>query len=122
MTGFQLDLQNNTIFLGTSNDIIRVDLDGSNPQVLVPNVSNLVELDLDLATGSMYWMTTVGIFSANLDGLNVQEILPVGPLATLGKDDMIIISTSAVPEPSSLVIGLTGALLLIGYGCWRRPT
>ena len=109
VSGFQLDLQDNKIFLLSAAGIIETNLDGTNPQVLVPNISaSLVELDLDLSAGKMFWMTSEGIFDANLDGSNVQEILPVGPLATLGKDDMIIIPTSAVPEPSSFVIGATG--------------
>ena len=31
-----------------------------------------------------------------------------------------IVEFAAVPEPSSLLIGATGALFLIGYGCWNR--
>jgi hypothetical protein len=120
VSGFQLDLQNNTMFIGTSSDIRRVNIDGSNPQILVPNVSHLIELDLDLPLGKMYWMTDVGIFSANLDGSSVQKILTVGSTATLGKDDMIIISTSSVPEPSSFLTLSIAALAMICYGFCRR--
>ena len=74
-----------------AGNILQINLDGTNPVNLVSNISgSLVELDLDLPDNKMYWMTSVGIFNANLNGSNVQEILPVGPLATLGKDDMII--------------------------------
>ena len=38
-------------------------------------------------------MTSVGIFNANLDGTGMKELLPVGPLATLAKDDMIVTPT-----------------------------
>ena len=65
--------------------ILQVNLDGTNPVNLVSNISgSLVELDLDLPDNKMYWMTSVGIFNANLNGSNVQEILPVGPLANIG--------------------------------------
>ena len=74
-----------------AGEILQTNLDGTNPVTLVSNISgSLVELDLDLAAGKMYWMTSVGIFDANLNGSGVQELLPVGPLATLGKDDMIL--------------------------------
>lgn len=74
-----------------AGDIVQINLNGTNPVTLVSNISgSLVELDLDLPDNKMYWMTSVGIFNANLNGSNVQEILPVGPLTTLVKDDMII--------------------------------
>ena len=75
-----------------AGDILQINLNGTNPVTLVSNISgSLVGLDLDLPDKKMYWMTSVGIFNANLNGSNVQEVLPVGPLTTLVKDDMIII-------------------------------
>jgi len=121
VSGFQLDLQDNKIFLLSAAGVIETNLDGTSPQVLVPNISgSLVELDLDRSAGKMFWMTSEGIFDANLDGSNVQQILTVGPLATIGKDDMIIIPTSAVPEPSTLLTVPLGALAMICYGYSRR--
>ena len=80
-----------------AGDILQINLDGTNPVTLVSNISgSLVELDLDLPDGKMYWMTSVGIFNSNLNGSNVQEILPVGPLGTLGKADMIVASNLIV--------------------------
>ena len=71
-----------------------MNLDGTNPVPLISNIAgSLVELDLDLADSKIYWMTSVGIFDANLNGSNVQQLLPVGQLATLAKDDMIVTST-----------------------------
>jgi hypothetical protein len=81
------------VLTGTARagEILKVSRDGTNPAVLVPNVpGSLVELDLDLPAGKMYWMTSVGIFNANLNGSGVHELLPVGPLGTLGKADMIL--------------------------------
>ena len=81
--------------LSASGWILRINLDGTNPVPLVSNIAgSLVELDLDLPDGKMYWMTSVGIFDANLNGSGVKELLAVGPLATLAKDDMIVTSTN----------------------------
>ena len=80
-----------------AGDILQINLDGTNPVTLVSNISgSLVELDLDLPDNKMYWMTSVGIFNSNLNGSNVQEILPVGPLGTLGKADIIVTSNLIV--------------------------
>jgi hypothetical protein len=71
--------------------ILRVDLDGTNPVVVVPNQPELRgEIDFDLAARKLYWMSPEGIFTAKLDGSRAQKLLPVGQLATLVKDDMIV--------------------------------
>jgi hypothetical protein len=94
---FDLNSSDNKIYIGTNKDIRRVDFDGSNPKVLIPNAEHLISLQLDVSARTMYWMTNTHIDCANLDGSNPRPIIRLGATATLAKDDMIIITNPANP-------------------------
>jgi hypothetical protein len=91
VAAFAIDFQGKRIYIGSEKDIRRVDLDGSNPQFLVANVSHLISLQLDTLARKMYWMTDEHIFRASLDGSGSQQIVNLGRMATIAKDDMILI-------------------------------
>jgi hypothetical protein len=69
----------------------------TNPEILVPDVSDLISLQLDRSTKRVYWMTNTFIFRRDLDGSKIRVIARLGPMATLGKDDMIIVPGETEP-------------------------
>ena len=76
-SGVTLDLVNNKMYLPDFNRIIRTNLDGSGVEVLVTGLSNVQDIDLDLANGIMFYneLNASKIVRANLDGTGAQTII-----------------------------------------------
>src|SRR5437868_6211865 len=60
-----------------SDAILRANLDGSDPEILVKNLNVTAGIALDVARGQMYWADNGGgdIRRANLDGTGQQILL-----------------------------------------------
>lgn len=110
-TGFLLDLGSVS---GSATE------DFSTPQFFVNAV-----VDID----SAYFMPANSLSSFyGTDVLNVQAMAQVSaegqqigvPSAEGSLTVTYTFSGAGVPEPSSLLIAATGAVVLFGYGCWRR--
>ncbi|MCG9134422.1 leucine-rich repeat domain-containing protein [Candidatus Poribacteria bacterium] len=73
-----LDLVNGKMYWTNNRHyyIQRANLDGSDAQKLSINTGNLTGIALDIAEGKIYW-TNSGIYSANLDGSNIQKLITV---------------------------------------------
>jgi sugar lactone lactonase YvrE len=96
--GIVVDLQHRHIFwtvmgIPAANDgsIQRADLDGSNPQSVVPSGGTFTpkQLKLDAQGGFLYWADREGmrILRARLDGTNVETLVVTGdPTANVGDD------------------------------------
>ena len=77
---------NGTIYLAKSgwiqdqnNRIQRLNLDGFNLETLIENHPKAMGpdgLSLDVNGGKMYWLSTRGIHRANLNGSNIEELVP----------------------------------------------
>ena len=86
--GIDLDLANGKMYLvdtggfgvGSVPSISRANLDGSGLESLITG-GRPTGISLDLANGKMYWTDyagSVNVFSANLDGSDVQAVLSAG--------------------------------------------
>ena len=80
--GIALDLENGHVYIadgGAGDRILRVNLDGSDLQVIVADAGdNPADLALDLENGQIYWTIpglTDQVRRANLDGSNVETVL-----------------------------------------------
>jgi hypothetical protein len=77
-----------TLFGGPVNGIIRSNLDGGRPEILVRGLGEPVGLALDLRHGTMYWTDhapdSPKIQRANLDGGNVQTLVASGLVDPIG--------------------------------------
>jgi DNA-binding beta-propeller fold protein YncE len=85
--GIALDLQNGHIYIadgGAGDQILRVNLDGSDLQVIVADAGdNPADIALDLTNGQIYWTLPGAIDQvrrANLDGSNIETVLDVRAL------------------------------------------
>ncbi|PSN77193.1 hypothetical protein C8B47_23325, partial [filamentous cyanobacterium CCP4] len=86
--GIALDLQNGHVYIadgGAGDQILRVNLDGSDLQVIVANAGdNPADIALDLANGQIYW-TIPGVVDqvrrADLDGSNIETVLDAAVLS-----------------------------------------
>lgn len=87
--------------------IRRINVDGTNPITLV-SAGEPSGVDIDLAAGKLYWSRrdTPGIWDANLDGSNVQQLTV--PANFNGSS--YTIDVAVVPEPSSLVLFSIGVI------------
>ncbi|KAH6611624.1 dehydrogenase [Trichoderma cornu-damae] len=72
-----------------SGEIIQLGLDGKNQKVLIPNQSMPDGIDIDLASGRIFW-TNMGIpgnndgavYSANVDGTDIKTLVSPGTINT----------------------------------------
>lgn len=71
---------------GTDGRIVRADMDGSNTELLVSGLTGVRGLDLDLASGKMYYVIVDDVRSANLDGSGDVSLLTPTVLADLDPD------------------------------------
>jgi len=96
-TRFAFDTLNNHIYWVNSKGpldedesaaIMRADMDGSNITELIsyPQVEKPFDLALDLSEGRMYWsdMSKRGIYSAQLNGTDIEGVVTTGLLAPTG--------------------------------------
>lgn len=117
---------------------VEVALIGTNGTTLVyeddsiePNGGNWVHVGLNFAPSSDWYVTSIGGTAASasdfsgvlgsLQGLYIRTEFYIGPGDDMGLDN-VALSTNAVPEPSSIAMGLTsgGALALLGWKRRRR--
>lgn len=117
----EIDLINEKLYLGgvneTSGQTIRIsELDGSGVQTLL-STTGFSQMGVDFTIGKIYWSDLIldKILRSNLDGSNTEQIITSG-LST-PRD---IAFFNPVPEPSAVVLFLTGAFVLIVYGLWVR--
>jgi len=75
-----LDVLNGKMYWTDGGTITRANLDGTELQSVVTNLTNSMALALDAAAGKIYWSHSAGgdwqISRANLDGTNPEVILP----------------------------------------------
>lgn len=84
--------------------IWRANLDGTDPEEVVPVVNDLSDgIVIDPLEDRIYWGDQANIWTATLDGSNVTELI-----ATTGRVRGIVL----VPEPSSLTLLLVALLAL----------
>jgi hypothetical protein len=105
--GIALDLQNGHIYIadgGAGDQILRVNLDGSDLQVIVAGAGdNPADVALDLTNGHIYWTLPGAIDEvrrANLDGSNVETVL----------------DASALNNPNGLALDVVNGHLYIADG------
>ncbi len=74
--GLALDLRAGKIYWQESNYILRANLDGSGLEtVLQSPAGSPWDIEIDVEAGKIYWSSFLtGIFRANLDGSNIQQI------------------------------------------------
>ena len=104
--GLALDLTNSQIFFSRYNtdELRRVNLDGTNEQVLISGLLNPQDVELDLNAGKIYWTSENYLQRANLDGSGLENLVAING-ANWGADSLAIDTTmAAVPEPSSMVL------------------
>jgi hypothetical protein len=116
---------------------------------VLPN-ANIRSMAIDPSTGDLYFTNQFsspdhvsvgpldGLYRLNPDGTDLtlvangftgQEVFGASSLGN-GKTSIYLgdpnnfqlFELQSVPEPSSLVIGATGALVLLGYGSWRASS
>lgn len=83
--GLALDLENGFIYwvdLNNEGELLRAELDGQNPEVLVAGqdggvTDGILDLALDLENGHVYWVKTGGIMRADLNGENVETAVEI---------------------------------------------
>ncbi len=124
--GLALDMPNHSFYYsalddgfstGTNGSILRYDLT-TGSSTLVKSGIGALDLELDSATRTLYAITNADIQAIDLASGSVSRVLVLPePSPT---DASLEIYSSAVPEPSTLIIwsllGASGA----GLGWWRR--
>lgn len=83
--GLSLDLENGFIYwvdLNNDGEILRAELDGQNPEVLIAGESNgdtdgILDLALDLENGHLYWVKTGAVMRADLNGENIETAVSI---------------------------------------------
>jgi hypothetical protein len=80
IAGVALDLRANKVYWANSGDdaIMRADLDGSDPEIVVNTARNAQAnwVAIDAVHGVMYWTTALaGVFRSNLDGTGIENIV-----------------------------------------------
>ncbi len=80
--GLALDIPANKMYWtnGNSGQIIRANLNGSDPQIVLSGLEDPTAIALDVADGKMYWSSQFGgtISDANLDGTDQQVLFQWG--------------------------------------------
>lgn len=116
-----LDLVHGKIYWTDSGaDVIRrANLDGTQIENLIATGDEVFGIKLDLEGGKIYWTDSSRpvIQRANLDGAAIEDVVSLsnGPLL----DNPIGLALTAVPEPSSLLLGSLGLAAALG---WRKTT
>jgi hypothetical protein len=85
-------------------------------------------VSVEIEMGATYFVLGTALRSFYGTGdVNVQAILDLGVSdeaepgsRPYSQGSFTVTYTFVAPEPSSLVIAATGAVVLLGYGCWRR--
>jgi hypothetical protein len=102
--------------------IIRANLDGSSKGILVDGLGGPWDLELDLATGKIYWTDheagTVG--RADLDGSNVEELVtglqePMGLALDLEAGTMYFTDRTANTVTRANLDGSSATVIITGY-------
>ena len=126
--GFAVSDALNRMYIGGHMSMQYANLDGSGLTTLPLTPFYPGTIRIDEGNSQIYYRDDVdyqGILSANLDGSGLKDVYQ-GPVSGFQIDtqnnSIFLLGSGAgsVPEPSSLLIGATGALVLIGYGWWRR--
>jgi hypothetical protein len=107
--GLELDRVHSKLYLSNYDQrtIGRTELDGTGFELLVQGQTGIEQVALDVAAGKMYWGAGGSIRCANLDGTNLQTLVPNAP----GVDSIRLVLDS-VPEPGS---GLLFVLSLLPF-------
>jgi len=107
---------------GNNGKIMRADLNGGNPQVLVSGLDNVGGIALDLNAGKMYWVDsgTEKIQRANLDGTNIEDVVNSG-LLNLGGIGLDPRALNPIPAVSTYgFVSLVLLFLVVGSLVYRR--
>ena len=72
--GIAIDEINGFIYWSESGRIVRSNLDGTSPKVVVSNISHPYGIALDISAGKIYWAQFEGVYYANLDGSNIVNL------------------------------------------------
>ena len=117
----ELDLAHGKMYVGGNTGIYSANLDGSNLQLLTTTSLQFSQMGLDLTARKIYWsdIGTETIYRMNIDGSGVQPVITSGLILPR---DIAILDPQSLPEPSSLLLAVNGALALFGYRYRRRST
>jgi len=104
--GIAFDTVDNKIYFTDDRDSIwHADSDGSGAEKIIPSRFDVLQITLDLSARKMYFRDTT-IYSANLDGTELTEVIPMGSCSPLD------IAVGPVPEPASILLLSFGLVLM----------